>query len=127
MSKISSFLLKIAHSYQSIFRVLMFLCAIVLVIWQMPRTLKFKYEYQKLRPWQYESLYAPFNFPIYKTAEQLKIEEENFLKDFYPIFIFDVTATNSNKKAMLDEFDSKWNGSQELQLMNRELREYTSE
>lgn len=123
MSKISSFLLKIAHSYQSIFRVLMFLCAIVLVIWQMPRTLKFKYEYQKLRPWQYESLYAPFNFPIYKTAEQLKIEEENFLKDFYPIFIFDVTATNSNKKAMLDEFDSKWNGSQELQLMNRELLE----
>lgn len=123
MSKISSFLLKIAHSYQSIFRVLMFLCAIVLVIWQMPRTLKFKYEYQKLRPWQYESLYAPFNFPIYKTAEQLKIEEENFLKDFYPIFIFDVTATNSNKKAMLDEFDSKWNGSQELQLLNRELLE----
>lgn len=123
MSKISSFLLKIAHSYQSIFRVLMFLCAIVLVIWQMPRTLKFKYEYQKLRPWQYESLYAPFNFPIYKTAEQLKIEEENFLKDFYPIFIFDVTATNSNKKAMFDEFDSKWNGSQELQLMNRELLE----
>ncbi len=101
----------------------MFLCAIVLVIWQMPRTLKFKYEYQKLRPWQYESLYAPFNFPIYKTAEQLKIEEENFLKDFYPIFIFDVTATNSNKKVMLDEFDSKWNGSQELQLMNRELLE----
>ena len=53
-----------------------FVLALFLVVWQMPRTVKFKYEYQKMRPWQYESLYAPFNFPIYKTAEQLKVEEE---------------------------------------------------
>ena len=76
MSKISSFLSKVGHSYQIIFRVLAFIVALVLVVWQMPRTIKFKYEYQKMRPWQYESLYAPFNFPIYKTAEQLKSEEE---------------------------------------------------
>ena len=82
MSKVSLFLSKVSHSYQEIFRVLAFLVAIFVVVWQMPRTMKFKYEYQKMRPWQYESLYAPFNFPIYKTAEQLKAEEENSLKDF---------------------------------------------
>ena len=48
MSKISSILSKIGHSYQVIFRVLAFLLALFLVVWQMPRTVKFKYEYQLL-------------------------------------------------------------------------------
>ena len=114
MSKISLYLLKISHSYQAIFRVLFFLAAIFVVVWQMPRTVKFKYEYQKMRPWQYESLYAPFNFPIYKTAEQLKNEEELMLKDFYPIFVFDEAETNSNRIKMLEEFDSKYNENEAL-------------
>lgn len=123
MSKISSILSKIGHSYQVIFRVLAFLLALFLVVWQMPRTIKFKYEYQKMRPWQYESLYAPFNFPIYKTSEQLKIEEEASLKDFYPIFVFDVNATKNNKEAMLQDFNNQWYGSENDKLINKALLE----
>lgn len=123
MSKISLYLLKISHSYQAIFRVLFFLAAIFVVVWQMPRTVKFKYEYQKMRPWQYESLYAPFNFPIYKTAEQLKNEEELMLKDFYPIFVFDEAETNSNRIKMLEEFDSKYNENEALKQKNKMLLE----
>lgn len=119
MSKIFSVLSKIGHSYQLIFRVLTFLLALFLVVWQMPRTVKFKYEYQKMRPWQYESLYAPFNFPIYKTAEQLKIEEEASLKDFYPIFVFDANMSKNNKLAMLQEFDNQWYGSDADKQRNR--------
>ncbi len=123
MSKISSFLMRVGHSYQMIFRILAFLVTIFVVVWQMPRTLKFKYEYQKMRPWQYESLYAPFNFPIYKTPEQLKLEEEKSLKDFYPIFVFDVAATNANKTKMLSDFNEKWNGSEEDKLKNQLILE----
>ena len=123
MSKISAFLHKISHSYQVIFRVLVFLAAIFVVVWQMPRTVKFKYEYQKMRPWQYESLYAPFNFPIYKTAEQLKNEEELLLKDFYPIFVFDAAETNNNRVEMLEEFDSKYNENEEYRQENKLLLE----
>ena len=123
MSKISAFLHKMSHSYQVIFRVLVFLAAIFVVVWQMPRTVKFKYEYQKMRPWQYESLYAPFNFPIYKTAEQLKSEEELMLKDFYPIFEFDDAATNNNRVKMLEEFDSKYNENEEYRGENKLLLE----
>lgn len=123
MSKISSFLSKIGHSYQIIFRFLAFMVALFLVVWQMPRTIKFKYEYQKMRPWQYESLYAPFNFPIYKTAEQLKIEEEASLKDFYPIFVYDANVTKNNKTAMLQEFEVQWNDTEKDKLKNKELLE----
>lgn len=123
MSKISSFLSKLAHSYQAIFRVLLFLVATFVVVWQMPRTVKFKYEYQKTRPWQYESLYAPFNFPIYKSSEQLKIEEENALKDFKPIFVYDANITKNNKSLMLEDFNAKWNGLEENKDANRLLLE----
>lgn len=123
MSKISSLLSKIGHSYQTIFRVLSFLIALFLVVWQIPRTVKFKYEYQKMRPWQYEALYAPFNFPIYKTAEQLKIEEEASLKDFYPIFVFDANTSKNNKVAMLQEFDNQWYGDENAKMRNRAVLE----
>ncbi len=123
MSKISSILSKIGHSYQLIFRALAFLLALFLVVWQMPRTVKFKYEYQKMRPWQYESLYAPFNFPIYKTAEQLKIEEEASLKDFYPIFVFDLNASKNNKVLMLQEFENQWYGAEDAKFRTKDVLE----
>lgn len=123
MSKISSFLSKIGHSYQIIFRTLAFFVALILVVWQMPRTLKFKYEYQKKRPWQYESLYAPFNFPIYKTAEQMKMEEEASLKDFYPIFVYDANITKNNKSDMLQEFEAMWRGNDSDKLRNKSVLE----
>lgn len=123
MSKISSFLTKLAHSYQVVFRVLLFLAVIIVIVWQMPRTVKFKYEYQKMRPWQYESLYAPFNFPIYKSSEQLELEEENSLKDFYPIYVYDVALTKNNRELMLEKFNAKWNGPDEYRDANIMLLE----
>ncbi len=115
--------MRLVHSYQTISRILVLLCAFVIIVWQMPRTVKFKYEYQKMKPWQYESLYAPFNFPIYKTAEQLRIEEESSLKDTYPIFIFDNVTTKHNRENMLAEFDMKWTGKQEDKDDNKMLLE----
>lgn len=112
MSKISSLISKMGHSYQAVFRVLAFVCTVFIVVWQMPRTVKFKYEYQKMRPWQYESLYAPFNFPIYKTSEQLNTEEKQYLEDFYPVFVFDAKATETNKKTMLAQLEAQWTASQ---------------
>ncbi|MBR6775960.1 MAG: HDIG domain-containing protein [Bacteroidales bacterium] len=122
-SSINDFFMRLVHSYQTISRILVLLCAFVIIVWQMPRTVKFKYEYQKMKPWQYESLYAPFNFPIYKTAEQLRIEEESSLKDTYPIFIFDNVTTKHNRENMLAEFDMKWTGRQEDKDDNKMLLE----
>ena len=121
MSKMSSLLSKIGHSYQIIVKVLSFIITAVIVIWLMPRTAKFKYDYQKMRPWQYESLYAPFDFPIYKTDEQLKLETETALKDIYPIFVFDTKATKDNKERMLNDFETQWSGRDKYKDDNREL------
>ncbi len=122
-SSIKDFFLKLVHSYQTISKIFIFFCAVILVVWQMPRTVKFKYEYQKMKPWQYESLYAPFNFPIYKTAEEIKLEEDDYLKDSYPIFTYDNVITKQNREKMLADFDTKWTGNQVDKLKNKQLLE----
>lgn len=51
-----------------------------------PNSRKFKYEYQKNKPWQYEDLKAPFSFPIYKSGVELDNEFEGIRKNFKPFF-----------------------------------------
>ena len=85
-----------------------FVLAIVLIYWQLPRVVKFAYEYQLFKPWQHETLYAPFDFPIYKDAEMLKVENEEALKSVKPIFQFDKEATQQARVRLEEAFDSQW-------------------
>ena len=85
----------------------MFLLAIIVIYWQMPRVVKFQYEFQLFKPWQHESLYAPFDFPVYKDAEMLKVENEEVLKSVKPIFQFDDIATQESRDQLEAAFDDQ--------------------
>ncbi len=109
MSKIKAVVEKIRHSYYGIMKVSAFVLTILIIIALMPRNVKFKYEYQKMRPWPHESLYAPFNFPIYKSDETVKKEKEEALKSVEPIFVFDALGTENGREKLLKDFDYQWN------------------
>ena len=109
MSKIKAVVEKIRHSYYGIMKVSAFILTILIIIALMPRNVKFKYEYQKMRPWPHESLYAPFNFPIYKSDETVKKEKEEALKSVEPIFVFDALGTENGREKLLKDFDYQWN------------------
>lgn len=109
MSKIKDFLNKIRHKYDAIAIVLAFVVAVVLVCWQMPRTGKFKYEYQLSKPWQHETLYAPFDFPIYKDEATLKAENEAASDKVRPIFAFNDDDMMASRNLLFVNFDAKWN------------------
>ncbi len=108
MSKINDFFNKIRHSYYTWAKVLVFLVAIVLVCWLMPRTGKFKYEYQLSKPWQHETLYAPFDFPIYKDNETLMAETEAASAKVKPIFVFNEEQMSASRNALYNAFEAKW-------------------
>ena len=108
MNKIKNFFNRIRHSYYSLGKVLVFVVAIVLVCWQMPRTGKFKYEYQLSKPWQHEALYAPFDFPIYKSYETLSAEMEEARSKVKPIFMFNDDEMVASRNLLFVNFDSKW-------------------
>ena len=40
----------------------------------LPRTSKFPYDYRRGQQWNYETLFAEFDFPVYKTADQMREE-----------------------------------------------------
>ena len=108
MNKIKAIVEKIRHSYYDIMKVLAFVIAVVIVVLLMPRNVKFKYEYQKMRPWPHESLYAPFNFPIYKSEETVRKEKEEALKNIEPIFVFDALGTENGREKLLKDFEYQW-------------------
>jgi len=61
-----------------VYKYFLYFVSVGLIVFFFPRGGKFKYEFQKGRSWQYENLYAPFDFSINKTDEEL-VEEQNFL------------------------------------------------
>ena len=108
MSKINDIFNKIRHSYYTWAKVFVFLVAIALVCWLMPRTGKFKYEYQLSKPWQHETLYAPFDFPIYKDYETLDAETEAARAKVKPIFVFNEEEMSASRNALYNAFEAKW-------------------
>ncbi len=105
---IKDFFNRIRHNYYDIGKVLVFLVAIALVCWLMPRTGKFKYEYQLSKPWQHETLYAPFDFPIYKDYETLAAETEAARTKVKPIFVFNDDEMVASRNLLFVNFDAKW-------------------
>lgn len=59
-----------------IFKSLAFVFAVILIVQIFPQKAKFKYEFQKGTLWQHETLYAPFEFPLKKTSEQIEFEKQ---------------------------------------------------
>ena len=47
------------------------LIVLVVTVLLFPEEGKFKYNYQKGRPWVYETLLSPIDFPILKTDQEL--------------------------------------------------------
>ena len=88
-----------------VFVPLIFVLAVMLITYLFPRQGSFKYSFNEGRPWQYGLLTAPFDFPIYKTAEQLKAEQDSILQYYEPYFVIDEEV----EKNALADFDADVN------------------
>ena len=81
------------YKYQSfIYKVILFLITVFCLIYLFPRSGGFKYNYQTGKPWPYETLLAPFNFPIAKSEEELNAEREAVAQESPLIFTRDTLA-----------------------------------
>ncbi|MGE0090866.1 MAG: HD family phosphohydrolase [Bacteroidales bacterium] len=85
----------IKRYYKILFRAFLFAASVAIVVILFPREGKFKYEFQKGKPWLHETLMAPFDFPIYKTDKQIQNEKDSILKFFNPYFVYDSSVFES--------------------------------
>ena len=80
-----------------LFKVLLFLSTVFLIVYFFPKGSQFKYNIVKNKPWQYNNIYAPFDFPIYKLDSELKQERSKVIKNTFPIFDYDQEIVSQYK------------------------------
>ena len=77
------------------------LLALFLVVWlALPRNSKLSYEYRRGQPWKYETLIAPFDFPILKSEEQILEELSKDAAAVVPYYRYDRDLVDRNVRAL---------------------------
>ena len=72
---------------QTVFRLSIFVVLAAVIVLMFPRyNNSFRYHYEIGKPWGYSTLTADFDFPIYKTDEQLEKDRKQLLSTFAPFF-----------------------------------------
>ncbi|MGN0258389.1 MAG: HD family phosphohydrolase [Bacteroides sp.] len=72
-----------------LYRVAIFVVTVSVIVYFMPRDGKFNYQFDINKPWKYGQVMATFDFPIYKTDEVVRHEQDSLLRHFQPYFVRD--------------------------------------
>jgi len=83
------FLNKWYKNHALVYKILLFLLTTLFIVYLFPKTGKFRYSFEKGKPWQSENLYAPFNFAIKKSQSEID-KEQREIKNHSPLY-FEVT------------------------------------
>ncbi len=89
-----------------IYRIFLFVCTTTLIVYLFPKGGIFKYEFTKGKPWQYENLYAPFDFAIAKTEEEIDAEKKRIQDNIIPYFEYDTIIANTARESYDTAFAS---------------------
>ena len=87
-----------------IYKYILYVISIACIVFFFPRGGKFKYEFQKGKPWQYENLYAPFDFSIKKTADEITEERNAIERDQVDYYRYDIIVATEAYQVFADKF-----------------------
>ena len=99
---------EIRNNYYKIQKVVLFLLATILIVWMFPNKASFKFEFQKGKPWMHETLIAPYDFPVYKSNEQLVDEQEQLRNNIKLTFVLDESVYDIKAEEFISNFEQKW-------------------
>jgi cyclic-di-AMP phosphodiesterase PgpH len=94
--------------YYNINKVIYFLIVLVILVSLFPREGKFKYEFQRGKPWQHEDLIAPYDFAIRKTALELQDEQKESVDESFQFFRLDTMVFKASKEQFEISFGESW-------------------
>jgi hypothetical protein len=101
-------LIKIRDNHEQLFRVFLFLLTLAIIVYAFPKQVKFKYEFTKGKPWMHETIIAPFDFSILKSAEEIRKEREIVNLEHTPIFIYNSNLFEIKAESFINQFEEKW-------------------
>ncbi|WP_282075685.1 HD family phosphohydrolase [Maribacter aquivivus] len=93
-----------------IFKYILYVVAVAFIVFFLPKGGKFKYEFQKGKPWQFENLYAPFDFSIQKTDAEIAKEKQVIESNQLPYYRYDQAEVAKVLAEFEQKFEDKWGG-----------------
>ena len=87
---------------------IIYVLAVIAITAMLPKQRQFKYELQKGKAWQYEDLYAPFDFVVLKTNAEIKEERDNIYKHAKPYFSVTSSVYPEQKIRFEQEFERRF-------------------
>ncbi|WP_299324187.1 HDIG domain-containing metalloprotein [uncultured Maribacter sp.] len=93
-----------------IFKYILYVVAVAFIVFFLPKGGKFKYEFQKGKPWQFENLYAPFDFSIQKTDTEIAKEKQVIESNQLPYYRYDQAEVTKVSAEFEQKFEDKWGG-----------------
>lgn len=83
---------------------------VAIIVWFLPRNEGRMYRYYVGKPWMYGSVIAKFDFPIYKTDEAIKHEQDSLLKHFQPYYSLNPLIEKKQVERFLHDYEQGING-----------------
>lgn len=84
---------------------------VAIIVWFLPRDSNSKrYNYDVGKPWMYQSFIAQFDFPIYKSEDAIKQEQDSILEELMPYYNYDPTREKKELERFNKDFSSELTG-----------------
>ena len=77
---------------------------VCIIVWFLPRNEGRQFRYDVGKPWMYGSVIATFDFPIYKTDEAIKHEQDSLLQQFQPYYTVNSTVGEEQVQRFRHDF-----------------------
>ncbi len=87
-------------------RTLLVLITVLLIVWVLPRNESKQFRYDIGKPWMYGSFIAKFDFPIYKTDEAIKEQEDSLLETYQPYYNYDPAVEKKQVSKFLADYQN---------------------
>lgn len=105
------FLNKWYKNHALVYKILLFLLTTLFIVYLFPKTGKFRYSFEKGKPWQSENLYAPFNFAIQKTQAEINEEQLEIENNASVYFDIDIETPKTIKLNYITKFNEVFSDS----------------
>lgn len=99
------FLDRLYKNQSLVYKYFLYLSTLFLIVFFFPKGGKFKYEFSKGKPWQYENLYAPFDFSIKKSTAEVEQERLEIEQNQISYYAYDAEIAAK----VLEDYDQKFN------------------
>lgn len=85
-------------------KTVLILITVAIIVWFLPRNEGRMFRYDVGKPWMYGSVIAKFDFPIYKTDEAIKREQDSLMKQFQPYYTVNESIGSEQVSRFLHDF-----------------------